>query len=87
MSQRIMLLVFLGVALCGLLGLFVSTAYASGKLGGESCQCFYTNQCRYENKGFGEFVGYNYHLCRGSCAPYGRGWAQDDRCMYPAQEP
>ena len=78
--NRHALLVILGtVAILALLALFAH----AGKLGGESCQCFFTGQCRYENHGFGEFVGYNLHVCRGSCAAYNWGWVEDRRCMYP----
>lgn len=79
MNKHVLLFLFFIVAVLALLVLFVS----AGKLGGESCQCFFTGACRYENHGFGNFVGYNLHVCRGSCAAYGWGWVQDDRCAYP----
>ena len=86
MKQR--LLVLLGiVAILGVLLLFMPQASASRKLGGESGQCYNLDICRYENHGFGEFVGYNYQACTGAWSAYGRGWFRDARCAYPAKTP
>lgn len=85
MNERTVLVI---VVIIGLLGLLViQHASASRKLGGEVGQCFYANQCRYENHGFGVFVGYNEHVCTGAWAAYGHGWVRDNRCVYPEPFP
>jgi len=83
MKERSVLMI---VAIVGLIGLIVlmQDAAASRKLGGEVGQCYYVNQCRYENHGFGNFVGYNYYFCGGAWSGYSR-WVEDDRCVYPAE--
>ncbi len=88
MKQRILLFVLGIIAVFGIFALLLSSqATASRKLGGEVGQCLYLDECRYENEGFGVFVGYNYQVCTGAWSGYGRGWVRDDRCVYPAEEP
>jgi hypothetical protein len=86
MKHGVTLGILFVVAIFGAL-ILLGQAAASPRLGGEVCQCWHINECRYENHGFGEFVGYNYHTCGGSCAFYGRGWVKDSRCVYPEKTP
>jgi len=48
----------------------------------ENCQCFFVGECEFDENG----VGYNYRLCRGSCAAYSAWWP-DTRCRQPLIAP
>ncbi len=89
MKDHTALIITGSVAILALI-IFALLAYqasASRKLGGESGQCYYLDQCRYENEGFGKFTGYNYHACTGAWSAYGKGWVRDERCDYPDLKP
>jgi hypothetical protein len=85
MNHGIALGILFVVAVFGTM--FLLGAAASPHRGGEVGQCYYVDTCRYENEGFGVFVGYNYHVCAGAWAGYGDGWVKDLRCVYPAEKP
>ncbi|MBS3148475.1 hypothetical protein J4219_06315 [Candidatus Woesearchaeota archaeon] len=46
-----------------------------GSRGSESCQCFFTGPCEFDEYG----IGYRYQLCRGNCAAYS-SWSQYAGC-------
>ncbi len=70
--------IVVAVALVILLFVSVGADFRSG----ENCQCFFIGECEFDENG----VGYNYRLCRGSCAAYSAWWP-DTRCRQPVIEP
>ena len=48
----------------------------------QSCQCYYTGECGYDDNK----VGFRYHWCGGSCSAYSN-WQIEPRCVYPEKMP
>jgi len=49
---------------------------------GESRQCYFIGECRFDNQG----VGYRYYQCFGAFAAYSE-WRVDSRCQIPGWKP